>query len=206
VFDYTFDTSIDANANTTQQKAAVTQLFYNLNWFHDWYYAAGFTEQAGNAQFSNYGRGGIEGDGLRAEAQDNGGKNNANMATPADGARPRMQMYLWDFGSSHLTIAAPSSIAGTTTPAPRDSLPQLRHHRRHRPRQPPRRVRAFGRLVHGKIVFVDRGGATCVSGFVTKAQNAQAAGAAGVILRTLRPRPIRRRRRCPGARRRFPSP
>ena len=26
--------------------AAVTQLFYNDNWFHDWYYAAGFTESA----------------------------------------------------------------------------------------------------------------------------------------------------------------
>src|SRR5215813_2410411 len=94
-FDYVFDTSIDASANVTQRQAAITQLFYNVNWFHDWYYAAGFTEAAGNAQFSNYGRGGIEGDGLRAEAQDFGGFNNANMNTPADGARPRMQMFLW---------------------------------------------------------------------------------------------------------------
>ena len=32
---------------------------------------------------------------MQAEAQDGGGVNNANFATPADGQRPRMQMYLW---------------------------------------------------------------------------------------------------------------
>ena len=32
---------------------------------------------------------------MRAEAQDGGGTNNANFATPPDGQRPRMQMYVW---------------------------------------------------------------------------------------------------------------
>ena len=50
------------------RKAAVTQLFYDVNFFHDWYYDVGFDEKAGNAQKDNYGRGGIEGDALLAPA------------------------------------------------------------------------------------------------------------------------------------------
>ena len=37
----------------------------------------------------------VQADPIRGEAQDVSGKNNANMSTPADGGRPRMQMYLW---------------------------------------------------------------------------------------------------------------
>ena len=44
---------------------------------------------------NNYGRGGAGNDSVRAEAQDGGGTNNANFGTPADGSRPRMQMYIW---------------------------------------------------------------------------------------------------------------
>jgi extracellular elastinolytic metalloproteinase len=32
---------------------------------------------------------------VNAEAQDGSGTDNANFATPADGSRPRMQMYIW---------------------------------------------------------------------------------------------------------------
>ncbi len=77
------------------QKAAVTQLFYINNWYHDELYMLGFTEQARNFQHSNFGRGGVENDRVSAEAQDCSGTNNANFATPADGSRGRMQMYLW---------------------------------------------------------------------------------------------------------------
>ena len=38
-------------------------------------------------------------DPVNAEAQDGGGTNNANFATPSDGSRPRMQMYLWNTAS-----------------------------------------------------------------------------------------------------------
>ena len=79
-----------------QQKAAVLQMFYNVNFWHDWYYVSGFTEAAGNAQTNNYGRGGIQGDSIIAEGQDFASRNNANMSTPADGGRPRMRMYLFD--------------------------------------------------------------------------------------------------------------
>ncbi|MGH2684919.1 MAG: M36 family metallopeptidase, partial [Actinomycetota bacterium] len=58
----------------------------------------GFTEAAGNFQVNNYGRGGEGNDSVRAEAQDGSGTNNANFATPADGSRPRMQMYMWTTG------------------------------------------------------------------------------------------------------------
>src|SRR5262249_38143235 len=79
----------------------------------DWYYDAGFDEASGNAQTSNYGRGGIENDNIHAEAQDFGDLSNANMSTPADGAHPRMQMYVFPTpGRPQFTINSPASIAG----------------------------------------------------------------------------------------------
>ncbi len=77
------------------QKAAVTQLFFINNWFHDEMYLLGFTEAARNFQHDNFGRGGVGNDRVSAEAQDCSGVNNANFSTPADGSRGRMQMYIW---------------------------------------------------------------------------------------------------------------
>src|SRR5205823_1335245 len=82
------------------------QLFYNVNFFHDWYYDVGFDERAGNAQRDNYGRGGAQNDALLAEAEDYSGRNNADMSTPSDGAHPRMQMYIFDAGAPvNVTLA-----------------------------------------------------------------------------------------------------
>ena len=78
-FDRTFDVGNSPAASPNQIKAAVAQLFYTTNFLHDWYYDSGFNEAAGNAQASNYGRGGVEGDALHAEAQDYSGTDNANM-------------------------------------------------------------------------------------------------------------------------------
>ncbi|HVM11697.1 MAG TPA: M36 family metallopeptidase, partial [Actinomycetota bacterium] len=83
---------------TATKDAAVTNLFYWNNVIHDVFYRYGFTEAAGNFQVNNYGRGGTGNDSVRAEAQDGSGTNNANFATPADGSRPRMQMYVWTTG------------------------------------------------------------------------------------------------------------
>jgi hypothetical protein len=44
------------------------------------------------AQENNMKRGGLGGDAVQANAQDGGGINNANFATPPDGMRPRMRM------------------------------------------------------------------------------------------------------------------
>lgn len=95
-FDLDFNLTIAPNANDTQRAAAVLQQFYVINYLHDWFYRAGFDEAAGNAQLSNYGRGGLENDSIKAQGQDYAGTNNANMATPADGGRPRMRMYIFN--------------------------------------------------------------------------------------------------------------
>lgn len=100
---------------STYAPAAVTNLFYWNNVIHDLTYRYGFTEAAGNFQVNNYGRGGLGGDDVRAEAQDGAGVNNANFGTPVDGNRPRMQMFLWNppVPINTVTIDAPSSAAGT---------------------------------------------------------------------------------------------
>jgi extracellular elastinolytic metalloproteinase len=75
---------------------AIANLFYWNNLIHDIVYGYGFDEPAGNFQENNLGRGGREGDAVQANAQDGAGYNNANFATPADGSRGRMRMYIWN--------------------------------------------------------------------------------------------------------------
>ena len=75
--------------------AAIANLFYWNNLIHDIQYQYGFDEVGGNFQQNTLGNGGAGFDAVRAEGQDGGGLNNANMATPPDGIAPRMQMYLW---------------------------------------------------------------------------------------------------------------
>jgi hypothetical protein len=91
-FLYTYDpNTATTDANIRQVKAA--HMFFYNNYLHDVWYQRGFNEVSRNAQTSNYGRGGAENDNLRGEGEDRSGTNNANMLTPADGSRPRMQMY-----------------------------------------------------------------------------------------------------------------
>jgi hypothetical protein len=108
----TFDYAVAADEDPSHENAknaAVVNLFYMNNWLHDWWYNHGFDEVSGNAQTTNYGRTGTETDTLTgeeyeigaddpvlAQGQDASGRNNANMATPADGSSPVMQQYLFD--------------------------------------------------------------------------------------------------------------
>ncbi len=110
-FNYPFDPYLHPEENMA---AAITNLFFWNNVIHDIMYQHGFDEVSGNFQNDNLGRGGSENDYVRAEGLDGGGSNNANFYTPADGTRPRMQMYLWSEVSSEtpLTINTPESIAG----------------------------------------------------------------------------------------------
>jgi len=85
---------------TEAQKGAVANLFYLNNRYHDVLYQVGFNEQAGNFQNNNFGRGGAQNDRVSAEAEDCSGANNANFATPSDGNRGRMQMYLFTNGTA----------------------------------------------------------------------------------------------------------
>ena len=93
-FDRTYDTS-QSPTGQNQRQAAVTQLFYDNNYYHDYWYDSGFDEAAGNAQADNFGRGGLGNDPILAEGQDFSGTDNANMQTPADGDSPIMQMYVF---------------------------------------------------------------------------------------------------------------
>jgi uncharacterized repeat protein (TIGR01451 family) len=113
----TFDFPFDPSWEPVQYKdAATVNLFYWNNIMHDFSYAYGFTEVAGNFQANNYGKGGQGNDYVQAEAQDGFGTNNANFGTPADGGNGRMQMFLWGVSSaSYLTVNEPAIIAGGYT-------------------------------------------------------------------------------------------
>ncbi|KAI8843639.1 Fungalysin metallopeptidase-domain-containing protein [Chytridium lagenaria] len=82
--------------NTDTVKAAVTNMFYVTNTFHDVMFHYGFDEAAGNFQLRNFGAGGIGNDPVVATAQDGSGFNNANFATPPDGQAGRMRLFLFD--------------------------------------------------------------------------------------------------------------
>jgi hypothetical protein len=214
-FDHFYDPTkdpqyVDPNSPTPvfddeQRKAAVTQLFYVNNWLHDYWYDSGFNEAAGNAQLSNFGRGGVEGDPLKVEAQDDapwGTRNNANMSTRAEGTSPRMQMYLWSgvevsrtLTSPTLTFAGPFGIGTwgpqnfdlTATAALGWSVPVTAPDAGTDDdggTTPPPAADLFGcgtvsAAVSGKIAVVEEGGGCSAAVKVTKVQ---AAGAVGMIV------------------------
>ncbi len=93
IFDFDFDFTQDPSQSLD---ASITNLFYLNNMLHDIFYEYGFDEASGNFQQNNYGNGGNGNDFVYADAQDGSGTNNANFATPGDGGKPRMQMFLWD--------------------------------------------------------------------------------------------------------------
>lgn len=98
---YNFKYNFTLNASS-QFLPTTTQLFYGVNIYHDVLYHFGFTEAAGNFQQFNFGRGGRAADPVQADDQDNfngGSLCNANMATPADGASPRVQMFICDINT-----------------------------------------------------------------------------------------------------------
>ena len=91
-----FDFPLNQNQSpATYQGASIANLFYLNNRLHDVHYQYGFTESAGNFQRNDYGRGGLGGDPVIADAQDGSGTNNANFSTPPDGSPPRMQQYIF---------------------------------------------------------------------------------------------------------------
>jgi extracellular elastinolytic metalloproteinase len=80
---------------TEYQDTSITNLFYWNNVIHDLFFVYGFNEEAGNFQETNFGSVGAGGDFVIAHAQDGSGFNNANFATPPDGQKGRMRMYVW---------------------------------------------------------------------------------------------------------------
>lgn len=191
-FDYKYNTA-EPEMSVNNRKASIVNLFYMNNYLHDWFYDYGFDEKSGNAQAKNYDRGGVEGDPIRAEVQDNSGFDNANMSTPADGGSPRMQMYLW--ASKDAKFGKDLGITTTATdgsPLPITAMQGASFG--------PGQFKLTGQAVNfvdtaapvgdgctaaatpanvaGKIAVIDRG--TCT--FTVKVKNAQDAGATGVII------------------------
>jgi hypothetical protein len=184
VLNYTYNHEIGPLDSPDQSKAAAVNAFFMVNWMHDWWYDSGFTEATHNGQADNFGRGGTGGDPLLVLAQAGaniGNRNNANMATPADGARPRMRMYLWTAGTT-TSIEGPTgtlvtetfaagprtfdltgdlvTVTDTTAPTSDGCEP-------------------YTSSVAGKIVLVTFSG---VCGSLATVNNAKAAGAIGIIL------------------------
>ncbi|EHR73306.1 Zinc metalloprotease (elastase) [Burkholderiales bacterium JOSHI_001] len=179
-----------APSTTANRAVAVQTLFYLNNRTHDILYSHGFNEAAGNFQVNNFAKGGLGNDPVNAEAQDGGGTNNANFATPNDGSRPRMQMYLWsgvgpthelllstgvNYGAYGSTFGAQLTTTGRTATVvalndgvaaagggtTTDGCEAL----------------PAGSLT-GRIALVDRG----LCSFTVKVKNAQNAGATGVVI------------------------
>lgn len=186
-FDFPYNPN---NLPEDYQDAAITNLFYTNNRIHDIMYYYGFDEVSGNFQEFNYSGQGANGDHVNAEAQDGGGLNNANFATPPDGQNPRMQMYLWNTGGQSteiFTVNAPETLAGSYTssdysdfgPTPDgdgvtadlviydDGADSEACNPANNPEE-----------IEGKIALTYRGGCN----FTNKVENAQAAGAVACIV------------------------
>ncbi|CUS09291.1 unnamed protein product [Tuber aestivum] len=93
---FNFPYSLNETKPKNYIKAAITQLFYTANIYHDLLEVLGFTEEAGNFEEVNTGSGGIGNDAVQLNAQEGAVFNDANFASPEDGVRPRLRMYIWN--------------------------------------------------------------------------------------------------------------
>ena len=184
VTDGNFLTVADLEVTPTtaaNQAVGVQNLFYLTNFTHDILYSHGFNEAAGNFQADNFGNGGLGNDPVNAEAQDGSGTDNANFATPPDGTRPRMQIFLFTspLGTDELVVNSPISARynamaaqfGRSLTTTGISGPIVKT-------APADGCTAITTPLAGAIALIDRG--TCEFGL--KALNAQNAGAAAVII------------------------
>lgn len=179
-FDYNFPYNSTLTAPLSNQDAAITNLFFWNNTIHDVLYQYGFDEVSGNFQNDNQGRGGAGADYVHADAFDGSGTNNANFGTPPDGQNPRMQMFIWNYGTGSITSTpvTTSNIAtagfgpqtfnltGDLVVAADGTAPVGDG------------CQTITNSVAGKIAIIDRGNCT----FATKVSNAQTAGAIGVLI------------------------
>ena len=202
VFDYPLDLTGEPD---TYRDAAVVNLFYAINFLHDFTYYYGFDEPAGNFQQNNYGNGGAGNDYVLGNAQDGASTNgnvpdgdhlnNANFSTPPDGSNGQMQMYWWNRAggsNSYLNLVEPTPAAqsfetglsndwGQTIDETVDVTAQAIFVNDGVPNQTVTdgcEPIVNADAVAGKIALIDRG--TCF--FHAKAVNAEAAGAVGVVI------------------------
>jgi len=193
-----FDFPLDLSTNQpyTQIDPLVANLFYWNNIMHDIWHHYGFDEASGNFQETNYSGFGNGGDYVRAEALDGSGTNNANFATPADGNRPRMQMYLWGGSLPNLDTDARMTVTdtagnvvdyafvqagfGATLPSADEPLvgELVLVEDEAAPTTDACEDLVNGSALEGKIAVIDRG--SCEFGF--KVLSAENAGAIGAVI------------------------
>ncbi len=103
--DYWGSSQCDAVSYQKDVDPATTNLFWHHNRIHDEYYRLGFTEDAGNFQVDNFGKGGVPGDAIQGLVQAGAvsggsptytGRDNAYMLTLPDGIAPWSGMFLWE--------------------------------------------------------------------------------------------------------------
>lgn len=95
-FEYPFTPDTEAPTTENSQFAALAQIFYTTNKYHDLLYTLGFTEAAGNMQDDNFDEGGKGNDRVYVLTQHWSGKNNGKFSQSTDGSQPFMTMYLFD--------------------------------------------------------------------------------------------------------------
>ena len=195
IFDFPYSSAWEPDTFTN---SAVVQLFYAMNFMHDFTYNFGFDEFA-NFQQKNYTGNGLGNDHVIALSQFDGNTlanvNNADFSTPADGGNGRVRMFLWDNSLSeakNIKVTAPFNIAGAYESKKGELGANITYAN---PVSGAAIVVNDGALenptfgceplsqgngaeVNGKIAIIDRG----LCEFGTKALNAQNAGAIGCII------------------------
>ena len=197
-FNFTPDFDQDPVEDFFTQSFNITNLFYWNNLMHDMSYQYGFDEVGGNFQASNISRGGKETDEVIADAQDASGTDNANFATPVDGSKPRMQMFLWSPGVLKLMYAnAPADYAGyklsrESNVSNSNKIAQsgtitsdvvIFKDAAHPDSSTACGAAANASELLGKIAYIDRGSCS----FTVKFHNAQSAGAKAIIVGNVAP-------------------
>jgi uncharacterized protein (TIGR03382 family) len=174
-FDRDYDPSQPPLFTQDQDMAVLASLFYTTNWLHDFWYDAGFTEAAGNAQTDNYGRGGIPGDVLNITSTP-AARDNARMVVMPDGMSPHMMVYVWDGAEARSLAITPTGTAITETnvakfgPTSFDASGSLVV-------APTDACAPIGTSLSGQIAIVN----TAVCTPKTQALNLQNAGALGMV-------------------------
>lgn len=118
VFDFPIDLTKEPDQYT---KSSTVQLFYAMNFMHDFSYNFGFDEYANFQDYNKPGKG-IGNDHIVALSQFDANTliniNNADFTSPPDGENGRVRMFLWDNSLSldkNLIVNAPFNVAGAYT-------------------------------------------------------------------------------------------
>ncbi|MEO1517574.1 MAG: M36 family metallopeptidase [Bacteroidota bacterium] len=203
-----FDTPYDPTEEPEQHiDAGVINLFYAVNFMHDFAYEYGFTEEVGNHQQNNYGNGGQGGDPILARSQAGSllkadgtrDVNNATYLPSFDGGTSYISMFVWTKGfaaNDFIKVNEPASVAGLYEAGPSGANWDWGSDITQNPItgevvlvDDERGVTtdacqdiANADEINGKIALIDRG--SCEFGF--KAKAAQDAGAIGVMICNVR--------------------